>query len=168
MERCEIMENRNTEINDLFKVTIFRILVILCASATILFIILPSPKHNSIEFIMKYALNVKTFEDAKSELLSQKYESILLRKNKTSYSLFYNDKKQTLSDNKLKKTIELMENVNAEYIEKDKDNITVNFTSAINFAQNIVYEHNREDFMFNHIVSKQIKLKNNWYYVEEK
>ena len=162
------MENRNTEINDLFKVTIFRILVVLCASATILFIILPSPKHNSMEFIMKYTLNVKTFEDAKSELLDQEYESILLRKNKTSYSLFYNDKKQTLSDNKLKKTIELMENVNAEYIEKDKDNITVNFTSAINFAQNIVYVHNREDFMFNHIVSKQIKLKNNWYYVEEK
>lgn len=67
---------------------------------------------------------------------------------------------------KYKNLATFIEKFDVEYIQKEKNNIIINFNSQINFAQNIVYLNNYDDYEFRHEVDKKRKLKNKWYYIE--
>lgn len=165
------MRKISIEIKNMFKVTLISTLIILCISLIILSFIFPPVKYNRNQLMVKYSINDEIFNDLKSELLNQQYEKILLRKENSSYILFYNDQKQELSNNEIKdileKTIVLLDNTGAKYIKKEHNNIIVNFTSEINFAQNIVYLYDNNQYNFSHRIRRLVELDNKWYYIEE-
>ena len=152
----------------IFLLTIFVIIL----SMILMIMFLPSPKENSFKIKMYYYMNQKEFNRLKDECLNQDYESMTLRKNKFVYELDMNKEHSVISTNELKKKNKniatFLEKFNVEYIQKEKNNIIINFNSQINFAQNIVYLNNEDDYEFRHIVNKKKKLKNKWYYTEEK
>ncbi len=150
----------------LFLLTLFGVIY----SIMLIIIFFPSAKENSFKIMMYYYMNQNEFNSLKDELLNQNYESMTLRKNNSLYELDINKEHSVISANELKKSYKniatFIEKFDVEYIQKEKNNIIICFNSQINFAQNIVYFNNYNDYEW-HYVDKKRKLKNKWYYVEE-
>ena len=150
----------------IFLLTLFGVIF-----SIVLFIILcPSAKENSFKIMMYYYMNQSEFNSLKKELLNQDYESMTLAKKHSSYELTIDKKQFVVGIDELKKNYKdiasFLEKFDIEYVQKEKDNIIINFNSQINFAQNIVYLNDFDDYEYRHNVEKKRKLKNNWYYIE--
>ncbi len=150
-----------------FLLTLFAVIF----SIIIIIMLLPSAKENSFKIMMYYYMNQNEFNNLKDELLNQDYKSIILRNNNSLYELDINKDHSVISANEFKKNYKniaiFIEKFDVEYIQKEKNNIIINFNSQINFAQNIAYLNNYDDYEFRHRVDKKKKLKDKWYYTEE-
>lgn len=149
-----------------FLLTLFGVIF----SIVLLIILCPSAKENSFKIMMYYYMNQSEFNSLKKELLNQDYESMTLAKKHSSYELTIDKKKFVVGIDELKKNYKniasFLEKFDIEYVQKEKNNIIINFNSQINFAQNIVYLNDFDDYEYRHNIEKKRKLKNNWYYIE--
>ena len=68
---------------------------------------------------------------------------------------------------KYKKTLELMEKLNIDKINKTRDNLIFQFNATLRISQNIVNLTDKEDYIYsgNKINNKE-HLEDNWYYIE--
>ena len=140
----------------------------------ILLYLIPSHRTNSIVIRFKYYKNAKAFEEVKKEMYKSDEDSIEISKdsdNNVFYIKIGNDKHAATSDDinyKYSECIKLMNNTNINYIQKDGNNIVINYYVWFNFAQEIVWMPDDKNFEHKYIILKKTNLKNHWYYVEEK